>query len=407
MTKEEKLWRRNAFAFLASQTLSLFGSSLVQYAIMWYLTLNTKSGIVMSSFIICGFLPAFFISPFAGVWADRFSRKRLIILADALIAVVTLAMAILFAYGYDYIWLLLLAAAARAVGTGMQTPAVGAVLPQIVPQDRLTRVNGINSSIQAVISFLSPMVSALLLNYATMEIIFFVDVLTAAAAIVTLAALLDIPLHGKAQAKQVVSYFSDLRQGIAYIAGHPFLKTFFFFIACFFVCISPVAFLPPLQVARTFNSQVWHLTALEIVFSTGMLFGGLLLTFWGGLRNKNHTLACATLFFALSSFALGVVPVFWLYLVFYGLSGVAMPLFNTTATVLLQEKVEEDFLGRVFGVLNMLSTSMLPLGMLFFGPVADFVRIELLMAVSGMLLLLQGVLLLGSKKMTAAGAPQQ
>ncbi|HHX74443.1 MAG TPA: MFS transporter [Firmicutes bacterium] len=407
MTKGEKTWRRNAFSFLASQTLSLFGSSLVQYAIMWHIALNTKSGIMMSLFIICGFIPAFLISPFAGVWADRFSRKVIIILSDALIAVVTLAMALLFAYGYDYTWLLLFVAAARAVGTGIQTPAVGAILPQVVPQGKLTRVNGINGSIQAVISFVSPLVSGLLLTLATMQFIFLLDVLTAAVAIITLATLLKIPLHGKAQKEQPLSYFSDLRQGFAYINRHPFMKTFFIFIASFFVWISPAAFLPPLQVARSFGSQVWYLTALEVVFSTGMLLGGLLIAIWGGLNNKNHTLALATLLFAVSSFALGLVPIFGLYLFFYGISGVAMPLFNTTATVLLQEKVEEDYLGRVFGVLNMISTSMMPLGMLFFGPVADFIRIETLMAASGVLLLLQGALLLGSKKMTAAGAPQR
>ena len=86
--------------------------------------------------------------------------------------------------GYDAIWLLFVMAAIRAVGTGIQTPAVGAILPQIVPEDKLTKVNGINGSIQAVIMFVSPMVSAALLAMATIEMIFFIDVITAAIAIV-------------------------------------------------------------------------------------------------------------------------------------------------------------------------------------------------------------------------------
>ena len=83
-------WKRNTILFLTSQTLSLFGTSLVQYAILWYITLNTQSGVMMTIYIICGFLPTFFLSPFAGVWADRYNRKLLIMLSDSMIALSTL-----------------------------------------------------------------------------------------------------------------------------------------------------------------------------------------------------------------------------------------------------------------------------------------------------------------------------
>jgi len=83
-------WKRNTILFLASQTLSLFGTSLVQYAILWHITLTTQSGVMMTIFIICGFLPTFFLSPFAGVWADRYNRKLLIMFSDSMIALSTL-----------------------------------------------------------------------------------------------------------------------------------------------------------------------------------------------------------------------------------------------------------------------------------------------------------------------------
>src|SRR3954463_5439188 len=99
-------WKKNIILFLSSQTVSLFGSSLVQYAIMWHITLTTESGLMMTLYIICGFIPTFILSPVAGVWADRYNRKMLIILADGLIALSTLALAILFLMGFDAIWLL-------------------------------------------------------------------------------------------------------------------------------------------------------------------------------------------------------------------------------------------------------------------------------------------------------------
>jgi DHA3 family macrolide efflux protein-like MFS transporter len=88
-------WKKKTVVFLVSQGITLFGSSLVQFAIVWYVTLKTSSGAWVSALTVCSFLPQFFISCFSGVWADRYPRKRLIILSDAAIAVSTLALALL------------------------------------------------------------------------------------------------------------------------------------------------------------------------------------------------------------------------------------------------------------------------------------------------------------------------
>lgn len=398
-------WLKNIILFLSSQTISLFGSSLVQYAIMWYITLTTESGLMMTLYIICGFIPTFLLSPVAGVWADRYNRKILIVLADGLIATATLILAILFMMGYDAIWLLFVMAAIRALGTGIQTPAVGAILPQIVPKDKLTKVNGANGSIQAIIMFISPMVSAALLAMASIEVILFIDVITAAIAIVTLFGFLKISVHEKAAGTQTTSYLNDFKQGLQYVNNHAFLKTFFIFFAVFFVLMAPAAFLTPLQVTRSFGGEVWHLTAIEIAFSVGMMVGGGLIASWGGFKNKITTLGFASVIMGVCTFALGIVPIFWIYLVFMGVFGIAMPLFNTPATVLLQEKIEEDYLGRVFGVMGMISTSMMPLGMLIFGPIADVIRIEWLLIGTGILIFILSILLGKNKVLVEAGKP--
>ncbi|PLR94602.1 MFS transporter [Bacillus sp. T33-2] len=398
-------WLKNIILFLSSQTISLFGSSLVQYAIMWYITLETESGMMMTLYIICGFIPTFLLSPVAGVWADRYNRKLLIILADGLIAFATLILAILFLMGYDSTWLLFAMAAIRALGTGIQTPAVGAILPQIVPKDQLTKVNGANGTIQAVIMFVSPMVSAALLAMASIEIIFFIDVITAAIAIITLLAFLKISVHEKAAQQQTTSYFNDFKEGLIYVNSQGFLKRFFLFFAVFLVLMAPAAFLTPLQVTRSFGGDVWELTAIEIAFSIGMMAGGGIIASWGGFRNKITTMTLASLVMGICTLALGIVPNFWIYLGFMALFGVAMPIFNTPTTVLLQEKIEENYLGRVFGVMGMISTSMMPLGMLLFGPIADFIDIEWLLIGTGVLNLILAILLSRDKVLTAAGEP--
>ena len=398
-------WKRNIILFLSSQSISLFGSMLVQYAITWYITLETQSGTMMTISIICGFLPTFFISIFAGVWADRYNRKILIIISDSLIAISTLILAILFLNGYDSIWLLFVALAIRALGSGIQTPAIGAFIPQLVPNDKLTKVNAINSSIQSLVMLASPMLSGALLTMATIETIFFIDVITAALAVIILFLFLHVPAHAKALSKQTISYFEDLREGFKYIKNHSFIKTFFIFSAIFYVLVGPVAFLTPLQVTRSFGDDVWRLTATELTFSVGMMLGGITMASWNGFKNKLHTMSLSTFTMGICTILLGVVPVFWIYLLFMGLIGLVMPLYNTPATVLLQQKVEGDFLGRVFGVLGMLSSIMMPLGMIVFGPIADVIKIEWLLLGTGFLILTESFFMVGNKALLEAGKP--
>lgn len=398
-------WLKNIILFLSSQTISLFGSSLVQYAMMWHITLTTQSGLMMTLYIICGFIPTFILSPVAGVWADRYNRKMLIIASDGLIAFSTLILAILLLMGFETIWLFFLMAAIRAFGTGIQMPAVGAILPQIVPKDKLTRVNGINGSIQAVIMFVSPMVSAALLGLMSIEVIFFIDVITAAIAIAALLFFLKIAVHEKAAEKQTTSYLNDFKQGFQYVNSHAFLKKFFIFFAVFFVLMAPASFLTPLQVTRSFGDDYWRLSSIEIAFSIGMMAGGGIIASSGGFQNKVKTMAFASVIMGVCTFALGIVPLFWVYLTFMAIFGIAMPIFSTPGTVLLQEKVEEAYLGRVFGVMGMISTSMMPLGMLIFGPIADFIPIEWLLLGTGILIIILSLFLGRNKELREAGEP--
>lgn len=404
---KQRNWKKNTILFLTSQTVSLFGSSLVQYAITWHITLKTQSGVMMTIAIICGFLPTFILSPFAGVWADRYHRKTLILLSDSLIAIATLILAILFCTGHGAIWLLFAASVIRAFGAGVQIPAVGAFLPQLVPGEELTRVNGINSSIQSLVTLVSPMASGALLSLATIETIFFIDVITAAIAVSILLLFLHVPAHAKALGKQTISYFEDVREGFSYIRNHDYVRTFFMYNIFFFILVAPAAFLTPLQVARSFGSDVWRLTAIEVIFSAGMMVGGIIMASFGGLKNKVHTIVLSLLINGVAIVGLGLISVFWIYLAFTGLIGLAIPAFNTPATVLLQQKVERDFLGRVFGVMTMIATSMMPLGMLVFGPIADIVRIEWLLVGTGLLLVIESLFMLRNSVLIEAGKPNE
>ena len=159
-TKDQKsrLIRRGIL-FLVSQSITLFGSTLTQMAVVWYVTLSTSSGAWTAAFSICSYLPQFLISIPGGVWADRFPRKYLIISADLFTALITLTMIVLMPSLPDRQALLaglLIMSVFRSLFAGIQTPAVNASIPQLVPPDSLLRFNGINAGIQSLVQFAAP-----------------------------------------------------------------------------------------------------------------------------------------------------------------------------------------------------------------------------------------------------------
>lgn len=396
-------WKRNTTAFLVSQVISLFGSSLVQYAINWYITLEMKSGVYATLSIVCGFLPTFLLSPFAGVWADRYDRKKLIAIADGVIAFATLILAILLLNGFQSIWLLLSVMVVRALGSAVQQPCVSAMIPDMVPTEHLTRVNGIYGSISSCIFLVSPMISGVLMSFASLPAIFSIDVITAIAAISILLFWFRLPERASKAVQQSNNYFAEMKEGWRYIIGQPYLRNFFGFCTIIWMMVGPVSFLTPLQVVRNYGDEVFRLTAIEMGFSIGMLIGGLAISAWGGFKNRIHSLVAAGISMAIGTMALGFSMPFPVYVAIMGSIGLVMPLFNTPSTVLLQERVDPTVIGRVFGIMTMLSSSVMPLGMLLFGPLADIVPIEYLLVGTGMVMAVTCAVMFRNKPLLAAG----
>lgn len=378
-------WKNTAARFLTAQTISLFGSSLVQYAIVWYVTLSTSSGRMLTISTVCGFAPQIAISLFAGVWIDRYDRKMLIMLSDTVIALSTLILAIAFLSGHRNIWLLFTVLMIRSAGTGIQTPAVNAVIPQIVPQGHLMRINGIQSTITALIMFLSPAVSGAILSVSTLETTLFIDVFTALIG-VGITSVLAIPGYRKDRMEDhagTSSGISSLKQGFLYLKTDSFVRHLLLFQIAVLFLISPSAFLTPLMVSRTFGPQVWRLTASEMTYSIGSVLGGILITSWGGFKKRLKTTVLAGWLYGVLMAGLGMAPAFLIYLACNMMIGITSPCYNSPITVSIQEQVPASMQGRVFSFMQISTSCALPLGMMVFGPLADAVRIQTLLIGGG------------------------
>lgn len=387
-------WKSNVIRFLTAQTISLLGSSLVQYAIVWHITLSTSSGRMMTIATVCGFLPQILISLFAGVWVDRFDRKLLSMVSDGVIAAATLALAILFLTGHKSIWLLFAVLLIRSAGTGVQTPAVNAIIPQIVPGEQLMRVNGINSTVSSLMMLLSPALSGAVLSVMSIEATFFIDVVTAVIGI-GITAGVTVPRLTKHE--DVQPGICDIRDGFLYLKQHDLVRNLLIFQIVTLILISPSAFLTPLLVSRTFGAEVWRLTVSEMTFSLGAVLGGVLIAAWGGFKNRRHTILLAVVAYGTLMIGLGLAPVYLVYLLVNLSIGITMPCYNTPITVMVQEEVEPAMHGRIFSLVQISGSCALPLGMMIFGPLSDLVPIQLLLVTCGCLVLAETAYVFGRR----------
>lgn len=178
--------------------------------------------------------------------------------------------------------------------------------------------------------------------------------------------------------------------GIEYARKNIFVRSMLIIYAVFYFCITPTAFLATLYIARTFGHEVWRLTVYEIGFSAGALLGGLIIARWGGFRNGIDTIAFACL-------GIGITPIivgFSGFIVFISaifVMGIFTSLFSSVEMTLIQKQVEPNMQGRVFGLIQIVSTLMMPVGMLLFGPLGDIVEVGWLIIGGGILSVLLGI----------------
>ena len=398
-------WKKNVALFLVGQGITLIGSSLVSYAIMWHVTLKTQSGIMMSVFVVATMLPMFFMSPFGGVWADRFNKKYIINIADGSIAIVTLVIAIFYSIGFENIVLLFICAIVRSAGQGVQMPAVTSLIPQITPEKHLVRINGINSTIQSISTLGSPALAGLLMTFAPLQVIFFIDVVTAAIGISVLFFFVKTPPKTKQERELLKgrTYFTDIKEGVKYALKRSFIKRFIVVATLFNILLAPAMFLAILQVTRNFGADVWRLSLTELGFSIGMLIGGIVVAVWGGFKNKTVTVIFGTIIFGAATIGLGLMNIFGLYIVCMAVCGAAVPFFNTASLSIFQIKVDSEYMGRIMSVITMISSLVMPLGMLVFGPLGDVISIDLIMIVTGIGTMIVALYIIMDKVLIDAG----
>lgn len=401
-----KKWKSKTALFLGGQGVSLFGSSVVQFAMIWFVTKETSSGVLVSLLTICSFIPQMLTSFISGAWADRYSKKLLIIAADTVIALSTLVLAVLIPFISDnsvIITAIMIISVIRSLGTGIQQPAVNAFLPEFVPEEMLMKINGVNSTVQSIVQFVAPAAAGAVLTFSTMQSSLFIDIATAIIGI-GLLSFISLPKKEKSEAEKS-SMLSDIKFSAKYTFSDKFLgKLLVQFGIFIFLCV-PAGFMATLFVTRTYGDTYVNMSIVEIIGFIGMMLGGVLISVWGGFKNRMKTLLVGMLAFGLLAIGMGAVNNFIVYLVLMAVYGIALTMIQTATTTMIQEKAKPEMQGRVFGFMNTIYSGFLPLGMVAFGPLSDYVSLNILMIASGAVLVVMATITRIDTKYYKNGVP--
>lgn len=387
MNQLPSTWKKNISLFITAQNFFLFGSSAVYFAILWFIALKSSSGTWMMLATLATTLPQILISLFAGTWSDRYDRRRLLVLSSTFVTAATIILAIVYFWIDQSLWILLGIAAIRSLGTGISTPVGNAFFPQLIPKKQITRMNGVNQTISSILLLISPLLSGYILNSLGMFAVFIVDLITAG---VGIGLILNIKTIRSAfnKPKSSASSIADIKTGLYFTFKNHGIRNFLLFTAVAFILIAPSSQLSTLFVKRTFGSNVWFLTLNELLWTIGSALGGLFISLHQQIPNKIRWIAVGFIGSGICFTLMGVSSSFTLYLFFMFGSGIFMPIIQGTTNILIQESVPDLWMGRVFSLLQIVSTGIYPIAMLFFGPLADFTPIKWIMVVTGILLVL-------------------
>ena len=395
--KDNKPWKAPFFTIYSGQALSLLGSQLVQFALIWYLTVETGSATVLATASLVGLVPHVVLGPIVGTLVDRWNRRVIMITADSIIALATILLALLFATGNVEIWHIYLLMFIRSLAGGFHGNSMTASTSLMVPKEHLTRIQGINQMLNGGLNIVAAPLGALLLELLPMQGILAIDVVTAILAIVPLF-LFAIPQperieQGTLQSSDKPTVWQDFASGLRYVLKWPALLIIASMAVLINFLLTPAFSLLPLLVKDYFNGDAIQLSWVNSAFGVGIIIGGLLLSIWGGFKNKIMTSMLGLAGMGIGTLLMSQVPPTGIYIVIGAalIVGFMQPITNGPIFAVMQSTVPPDMQARVFSLLGSAVAAMSPVGLLIAGPLSDKFGIQTWFLLGGTICLLMGV----------------
>lgn len=380
------------FLLWSGQALSLLGSQVAQFALIWWLTLETGSAKILTTATMFGLLPQILLGPVAGALIDRWNRQRILLVADSVIAAASLALAFFFWTGVATTWHVLTTLAIRALASAFHQPAMTASTSLMVPKQHLARIQGLNKSLEGLLLIASAPLGAVLLGVLSIPTILGLDVATALFAIVPLFFVHvpqpghtgpqpghsgPRPAHSSDEAEKP-SVTRDILDGMRYLRSWPGLLVLVMMGALVNLFVAPITALLPLLITDHFGGSALQFASLMSVFGIGVITGGITLGIWGGFERRVVTSLCGLVGLGLSLAVLGLAPSSMYILALAGMFGFGftVTMANGPMQAAMQAVVEPEYQGRVFTLLQTVALVAAPAGLMIAGPAADLLGVQ-------------------------------
>lgn len=352
------------------QLLSLFGSGLTTFGLgVWAFQ---KSGNATEYTLIWFFymLPNILVSPFAGVIADRWNRKTVMILADTAAGISTAVLLALLLTERLELWHIYLMTLVNATAQCLQEPAYFATMAALVPKERLGRTNGLTYTALAVREFLSPLAAGVLMLVIGLQGIIMIDIVTFLIAVGTLV-LVRIPHHLSAEKrKRKMTMRQDIKEGWSYVRLRPGLLALLLFFAFLNIGINTHHILTT-PLILSFAEQ-W-LGVVLACGGVGLLLGSLVMSAWGGAAagKRIRFMSICSIVISLAIIMAGSRPFVWIVAAALFFSYFFLALQNSHSSLIWQIKSPPELHGRVFALRRFVSSIPKPIHLLLLGPIAD------------------------------------
>lgn len=395
MTKQNN-WKMKFFIIAAGQAVSLIGSSAVQFALIWRLAEQTASPMVMGISGLMAFLPMTFLSPFAGVAADRYNRKAICITADMSLGILALLYSIMLLKFELPVWAILMVLFLRGVGGTFHQPAFQSIIPQLVPTEYLVKVNGWSQLMMSGSFILGPVVGAAMYAAFPLSAVLLSDFVGAVAASISLGVVAVPRIVNHESQKN--GFMHQLKEGVkVYVEDKPLL----ILVAAETLCMiffMPLSSFYPLMTSSFFNLSAVYGSIVEVVFAGGMLVTAALFGSVLKVKNKKKVSYIGLIGVGVSTFLCGLMPpVFDGWIVFTVLCGFMGAFGNVHSIPLMaymQETIPPEKMGRAFSLLGLAGSLTMPLGLLVAGPVAEKTGVHIWFVIAGIGVLLSVLLCL-------------
>ncbi|MFX1379930.1 MAG: MFS transporter [Promethearchaeota archaeon] len=381
---------KNYLFFWSGQLFSLLGSMVVFFVITFWIAAIYNDPVISAFASFLYILMMTITMPFAGVIADRISRKVLIIIADSLQAYVTLLLIIIFYFGIANIGIVYLFISLRSIFQAFHVPTVNAIIPTMVPKDKLSRINGVNFLFTGVVQLLAPFIGAIMLVFLSVFAILWVDVITYFIALIpllliTIPSVKQIDYTKERQVKN--SFFKEFRLGLKTLKIIPGLVIMVILSMLLNFLIQPVNALMALFIMDVHGGGPGHIALAEIILTSGMIAGALLTSIKKNWNNKLRVIFMSIIFALIGYMTFAIAPIGNYYIMGLGgiILGFNLPIINSLYQTFLQTTVPADKMGRVSSIDHTLSSAISPMGSLIAGPLAVFLGIPSLFFYSGFL----------------------